>query len=102
MSKIKYCIKRDGTVDSFDKKIITNAILESFRSADEGNRVIANKITESVLETLSRSFYQDKPHVENIQDVVEDTLITYNFKKSAKAYITYRFERSRQRDLSIS
>lgn len=100
MKSIKYCIKRDGTLDIFDKKIITNAIMKAFTKANEGNRVLANKITESVVETIMRSSYHETPHVEHIQDIVEDTLITYHFKNTAKEYIRYRFERNRQRELT--
>lgn len=101
MITIKYCIKRNGSKEPFDKKVITNAISEAFLSAGEGNRILAKKVTESVVETLIRAFYQEAPHVESIQDIVEDTLITYNFKKSAKAYIRYRYERNRQRELLV-
>lgn len=101
MISIKYCVKRNGSLEPFDKKVITNAINESFLSAGEGNRILAKKVTESVVETLIRAFYQGTPHVESIQDIVEDTLITYNFKKSAKAYIKYRLERTRQREMTV-
>lgn len=94
-------MKRDGSIDVFDKKIITNAIMKAFVEANEGNKYLANKITESVVETLMRSLYLDIPHVERIQDVVEDTLITYNFKHAAKEYIRYRYERERRRELTI-
>lgn len=98
MNEIKHCIKRDGSLDVFDKKVITDAIMKAFLTANEGNKELAKKITESVVESLKRAYYRDSPHVEHIQDIVEDTLITYNFKNSAKAYITYRYERNKQRN----
>lgn len=97
MNTISYIQKRDGSVVPFDKKMITHAITKSFDESNEGNRFIASKITESVLDTLARIFPELIPSVEEIQDVVEDTLISYNFKNSAKEYIRYRHDRNKQR-----
>lgn len=101
MKPIKYVMKRDGSQDVFDKKMITNAILKAFDKANEGNRFLANKITESVVETLMRTYYRETPHVERIQDIVEDALIDYNFKNAAKEYIRFRAKRNMEREQEL-
>lgn len=99
MKEVKFCLKRDGNIEPFDKKVITNAIMNAFSKSNEGNRFLANKLTESIVVLLNRAFYDEIPHVEQIQDFVEDTLINYKFKNAAKEYIRYRHERNREREL---
>lgn len=97
MKTIEFCVKRNGDYEPFDKKLITRAVLHAFDKSGEGNRFLASNVTESVVETLIRNYQYELPHIENIQDIVEDTLILYNFKLAAKEYISYRRERSKQR-----
>lgn len=97
MQVIKFCLKRDGTIVSFEKNRITNAINKAFKEAEEGNRIIAQKVTETVVERIIRQFQREIPSVEKIQDIVEETLMDYKFNKSAKRYILYREERNRSR-----
>jgi len=97
MKTIKHIQKRDGIVEPFDKKKIVDAIEKAFNKSNEGNRFIANQTTESVVETLLRAYSNQIPTVEQVQDIVEDTLISYNFKHAAKEYIRYRYERNKQR-----
>lgn len=97
MKEIKFCLKRDGTIELFNKTRIINAINLAFRESGEGNRNIASKITETIMERILRLFHNDIPSIEDIQDIVEDTLMMYNFRTTAKNYIRYRDERSRMR-----
>jgi len=97
MKGIKFCQKRDGTIVSFEKNRITNAINKAFIEAGEGNRIIAQKVTETIVERIMRQFQHGIPTVEEIQDIVEVTLMEYNFNASAKRYILYREERKRTR-----
>lgn len=97
MKEIKYCLKRDGTIELFNKTLIINAIHEAFKASEQGNRNIASKISETIIERLLRSFPNDIPSVEDIQDIVEDTLMLFNYRATAKKYIEYRSKRSRER-----
>ena len=98
MYNIKHCIKRDGRVVRFDRNRIQNAILKAFLESNEGNQYIAKKVTESVIERIARSFVETVPNVEQIQDLVEDTLMRLNFRQTAKRYILYRDMRNRERE----
>jgi anaerobic ribonucleoside-triphosphate reductase len=98
MNNVKKCIKRNGVVDNFDRNKIQNAIRKSFLESKEGNKFIAKKITNLVLERIDRTYMREIPSVEEIQDIIEDTLMTLSFKKTAKLYILYRKNRSEERD----
>lgn len=98
MQQVKICTKRDGNMVRFDRNRIQNAISEAFIESYEGNSYIAKKVTESVLERITRSFTEETPNVEQIQDLVEDTLMNLNFRKTAKCYILYREKKNRERE----
>lgn len=91
----KYIRKRDGSLSSFDKKYISSAINKAFLEANEGNPILALKITETILVEIARTFPSNRvPSVEDIQDIVENNLIKANLPAAAKKYILYRNKRS--------
>lgn len=58
-------------------------------------------VSDRVTRELTKRFPADHtPHVEEIQDIVEETLILMDFPKTAKAYILYRYERAGIREKS--
>jgi anaerobic ribonucleoside-triphosphate reductase len=95
----KFCKKRDGSVVSFEKNRIVGAIHRAFIEAEEGNRIIAQKVTESVVEKIMLRYTDEIPYVEDIQDIVEDVLMSYNFRQTAKKYILYRDKHNRNRKI---
>ena len=98
LETLKNCVKRDGRLVRFDRNRIQNAITKAFSESNEGNQFIARKVTESVIERITRSYMELIPNVEQIQDLVEDTLMNLNFRQTAKRYILYREMRNRERD----
>lgn len=94
---LTHCIKRDGSLDKFEKKRIQDAITLAFEDAQEGNKYIAHQVTESVIERLKREYPYENPTVEQIQDLVEETLMNLHFRQTAKKYILYREWRNRER-----
>ncbi|MEM4992902.1 ATP cone domain-containing protein [Priestia sp. SB1] len=98
MYAIKKCSKRDGRVVKFDRNRIQNAISKTFIESNEGNVDIAKKVTESVIERIVRSHIENVPNVEQIQDLVEYTLMDLSFTQTAKCYILYREKRNRDRE----
>ena len=94
---MKKILKRDGRQVEFDSQKIEKAILKAFISVDgeiteyaqEKAKNIANYIEETCKENIS---------VEEIQDLVEHGLMSTKRKDVAKAYITYRNERTRARN----
>ena len=94
--------KRDGRVVAFDPSKIEQAIEKSFMASGSQKSVeTAQQLTEIVLATVENDeSIPSVPTVEQVQDVVERVLIEHGFVRSAKAYILYRAERSRVREMN--
>ena len=54
-------------------------------------------LTGQVLKVLKHKFAESLPSIEQIQDIVEQVLISANYFATAKAYILYRDQRNRSR-----
>ncbi len=89
--------KRDGTLAPFDSTKIYNAILKAGQSTSEFSEQEAWLLTAKVLKVLEHKFSESLPSIEQIQDIVEQVLISDNYFKTAKAYILYRDQRNRMR-----
>ncbi len=91
--------KRDGRTVPFDVTKIANAITKAFEATYKPNSEdIAASLAaqvESILEMEGNSL----PDVEHIQDIVEKVLMDNGYITTAKAYILYRSERSRRREM---
>lgn len=94
----KKIIKRDGKIANFDPSKITEAITKAGLATGEFKAERAKQLSEKVLKIAEETITQRTPNVEQVQDVVEKVLMDSAFKKTAKAYITYRQERNRIRD----
>ena len=92
--------KRNGTVTAFDIDKISNAIYQALAATSKADRGVADKLAGEVLNKLvEQGFTSDKsPTVEDIQDIVESTLIDSGNSDIAKSYIVYRHERRKLRD----
>ena len=91
-------IKRDGREVPFDKGKIKEAIKSAFNACGTPQ-------TDSTYQVLSDSvceYLSTKPHVEEIQDAVEKVLMSNGFTSVAKAYIIYRSDRTRAREMNTS
>ena len=93
-------VKRDGSNQPFEAKKITNAILKAGQSTGEFDAETAKKLTIRVINIVQQLYSEITPSVENIQDIVEDVLLTSSFHKTAKAYILYRDQRAKVREIS--
>ena len=92
--------KRDGRIVPFDAGRIESAVYRAMKAVNEGDKMHDPKrIADQVVTTLRQKYPKDHmPTIEEIQDVVEETLIVLDFAKTAKAYILYRHERARLRE----
>ncbi|SNZ14197.1 ribonucleoside triphosphate reductase [Hydrogenobacter hydrogenophilus] len=93
-------IKRDGTEVPFDRSRIEVAIGKAFKAI--GEPVDASTLEELVNHIILKvlELKRESVHVEEVQDIVEETLILHGFAKTAKAYILYRKKREELRDIS--
>lgn len=94
--------KRDGSFVPFDLGRIRRAIFRALSATREGGEKESEVVSYKVLDALLLLKKEKKqrifiPHVETIQDIVENELISANFIQTAKAYILYRKNRAEVR-----
>jgi anaerobic ribonucleoside-triphosphate reductase len=98
---MKYVRKRDGRLTEFDSDRITNAVWKAAKAVGGRNRSIANQLGKQVVAELEKRFGDEGvPTVEEIQDLVEKTLIENGHARTAKAYILYRKQHQDLRELA--
>lgn len=91
--------KRDGRIVRFDPDKITGALTRAGGATGEFDAETAQRLCKRVLLTACERYDADLPSVEQIQDTVEDVLLSSAFKKTAKAYILYRDQHARIREI---
>jgi anaerobic ribonucleoside-triphosphate reductase len=93
-------VKRDGTTVPFDRMRIENAIYAAAREVGNGEgRQWAEMLSWAAEGIVRERFGRNghTPHVEEIQDVIEEVLIKSGNPQIAKAYILYRQRRADER-----
>jgi len=96
---VKKVIKRDGRIVDFDPTRIREAIRKAMVHVNRYDEESLNKVVEYVLKIIAEKYGAEKiPHVEEIQDIVELSLVKFDLYEVAKAYILYRKERERIRE----
>ena len=98
--QIKQIKKRDGRIVDFEQSRITSALYKAMQASGEGNlEQDPVRVSDKVVQELAKRFPKEHiPEVEEIQDIVEETLILMDFAKTAKAYILYRHKRAQVRE----
>ena len=94
----KVIVKRDGTSEDYDINKIQNALLKAFTNT----KTVCSNIDE-IIEYISNELSNknlDKYNIEDIQDLVEQTLMLYKYFDTAKHYINYRSEHNKNRNNS--
>lgn len=95
---IKKVYKRNQEKVSFNQEKITQAIYKALAETGEPEIEKAKVFSNKVVQELNRLFPNKIPGVEDIQDIVEETLIKEGHKKASKAYILYRQKRKEIRE----
>ncbi len=90
--------RRDGSSVPFRKTRITQAIAKALEAVNGGDQRRARELATAVVDQLEARFARRAPAVEDIQDVVEETLMRAGLTDVAKAYILYRNQRRAIRD----
>ena len=97
---IQWIKKRDGRTLPFDEDKIVEAITRAFDATYKpGSEGVAKRLTKEVCSILEVEGNLE-PDVEHVQDVVERVLMDEGYVTTAKAYILYRSERSRIREMN--
>ena len=91
--KNRKVIKRNGEEVKFDLNKIRNAIKGANNDVDESNRLSDSKINTILYDILVTIDEINRAiSVEEIQDMVEDSLLEHQHFEVAKQYIRYRYE----------
>ena len=83
-------VRRDGTSVSFDSEKILSAIERAGAASGEFGSDEAALLSAQVVKVLSYRYQSEPPHIEKIQDAIEQALISANHLKTARAYVVYR------------
>lgn len=92
-------IKRDGNKVDFEKIKIERAISKAFFSVDSSiTEKDLRKMSEKIEQTIKQKYPKDHiPTVEEVQDLVELTLIDENYYREVKSFILYRAKHNMDR-----
>jgi len=94
-------IKRDGKVVDFDLSKISGAIEKAFIAQKrEYNKQIIDMLALNAVSDSESKAVDGKVDVESIQDSVETTLQRMGYEDVAKAYILYRNQREKIRNMN--
>lgn len=96
---ITHIIKRDGRKVPFDIEKIVNAVFRAANSVGGTDAKTAKDIAIKTCDYYEQTYIDQTPTVELIQDIVEKMLIEGGHARTAKAYILYRQERTRDREM---
>ena len=92
--------KRDGRTVHFDINKIAGAIEKAFAATSAKKEYAACLALAQEVSDIFEENHIDAPTVEQIQDTVERVLIQHGHVRTAKAYILYRAERTRVRNMN--
>ena len=104
-AQVTHVRKRTGDIIPFKDEKIQIAIEKAMKAVDfsESQRAKeAEKLTEQVIERINArtsEFERNIPNIEQIQDIVEESLIASPYERVAKAYMLYRKSRQEARAL---
>lgn len=92
-------VKRSGRTVEFDKSRIANAVFRAALSREGEDMKLAEGVADAVFEKLQRVYDDENPPtVEDIQDVVIETLREMGYDGTSESYARYREERARIRE----
>ncbi|MDE7274104.1 MAG: ribonucleoside triphosphate reductase, partial [Lachnospiraceae bacterium] len=93
-------IKRDGSEAEFCLDKIGGAIIKAFNATQmHYNQDIIDLLALRVTADIQGKVKESKAHVEDIQDSVEKVLEQAGYTESAKAFILYRKQREKMRNM---
>ena len=84
-------IKRNGEIVDYDRNKIVNAIKKANNEVELSERATDNEINE-IIEGIE-DLQLDKIEVEEIQDIIEKSLMELDRQELSKKYIIYRYKR---------
>ena len=91
--------KRDGSIVPFNPAKIQQALYKALAATGTDNAILADELAAQVIKLAEARLGQTTPTVEQVQDIVEEVLMTRGYPDVARAYILYRQQRADMRRL---
>lgn len=92
-----FVIKRNGDKVLFDNNKIRTAIEKAGSASGEFDHTEAARLAKQAQKVILHRFADHAPEIEQIQDIVEQVLVSSDYFATARAYIVYREQRSKSR-----
>jgi len=92
--------KRDGRFVPFDPSRIVKALSRAGAATGEYDEAMANRLAMKVISMMMTLLADPVPSVEQVQDMMEEVLISSPFRRTARAIIVYRDQHKRLREIS--
>lgn len=93
-------VKRNGKRATFKRGKIVDALRRAGEATGEFDEKQAEALTDKVVRRLESETAKKTPTVEQVQDAAEDILLASRYKKTAKAYILYRDQHAKLREIT--
>jgi len=90
-------LKRNGDLRDFDARKIRSALRRAGGASSQFDVDEADRLCEQVVRVLAHRFASSPVQVEQVQDVVEQTLVAAGHLATARAYVVYREQHARLR-----
>ncbi|MDR0855624.1 MAG: anaerobic ribonucleoside triphosphate reductase [Christensenellaceae bacterium] len=99
-----YIIKRDGTKEEFKGEKILAAIQKAVQGTGIKIQLpwTTEKVATAAINAIQKKYSQTSPSIEDIQNMVEETLIKTGNAELAKRYILYRQQKTIDREKNSS
>ncbi|MGD1823653.1 MAG: ribonucleoside-diphosphate reductase subunit alpha [Pleomorphochaeta sp.] len=94
--KLQKIVKRNGNIEEYNITKIQDAIKSAFVAC---NCTISKEQIENISKEIENKLNKEYVDVEEIQDIVEKTLMVHQYFDVAKCYILYRSDRSNKREI---
>lgn len=91
--------KRDGRLVPFETRRIATSIRKAGEATGEFDAAVALRLAIRVVDMALQTLETEIPTVEQIQDVTEEVLLVSPFRRTARAYIVYREQHERLREI---
>jgi len=100
MEKFKEIIKRSGRKVKFSSNKLTKCLKQAGEVTNEFSDKIAEKLTIRIINLVSQVVEDRLPTVEDVQDCMEEVLLSSTYKETAKACIIYREQHNQLREIT--
>ena len=95
---LRQIVKRTGEIAPFSPEKIEQAIFKAMRASGVPNRKEARRLCSEVVASLEKNSAEQTPHVEQVQDAVEQALYRRGDFALLKNYMLYRRQHEQLRE----